>query len=323
MGRKNLTALLLSATAIFTLTTVRPLWASVQYKITKGDSLWTIARKYDIHVRDIAKANHLRGDETLQLGRVLTIPISAPQKRCDIKPPAKHVKSAKAVCKLQAKLSKSSVRAAPASVSYNVRKGDSLWLIARKRSVSVRDIAQANHLRENDTLRLGRSLSIPVRAAQKSCGKRQQHSRKLVGKNTKTVHVRIASADIGDRQVTGRNQVVRKALAYRGSRYRRGGTSAKGFDCSGFTRYIYRKYGVSLPHSSRAQARVGKPVPRGQLKQGDLVFFSTYRRGISHVGIYIGNGNFVHASTYGRGVRTDNLGSRYYRSRYRGARRVS
>jgi cell wall-associated NlpC family hydrolase len=120
----------------------------------------------------------------------------------------------------------------------------------------------------------------------------------------------------------GTHSVIQLAMACRGTHYVRGGTSRGGFDCSGFTRYVYAKYGIMLPHSSAAQAGRGTAVSRSELKPGDLVFFQTYRRGISHVGIYIGNGNFVHAASRGSGVRVDSLDSSYYAPRYRGARRV-
>ncbi len=118
------------------------------------------------------------------------------------------------------------------------------------------------------------------------------------------------------------SSLVRTALAYRGSRYTSGGTGRGGFDCSGFTRYIYSKFGIQLPHSSAAQSKLGVSVSRDELKPGDLVFFHTTRRSISHVGIYIGNSQFVHASNHGRGVTVDSLNSSYYAPRYRGARRV-
>jgi len=116
--------------------------------------------------------------------------------------------------------------------------------------------------------------------------------------------------------------LVRTAYAFRGARYRTGGVSAGGFDCSGFVKYLYAKQGVDLPHSSRAQYNYGKHVAKTDLKPGDLLFFSgTYRHGISHVGIYIGDGKFIHASTHSTGVRVDELNSAYYRRRYTGARR--
>jgi cell wall-associated NlpC family hydrolase len=120
----------------------------------------------------------------------------------------------------------------------------------------------------------------------------------------------------------GGNTLVRAALAYRGTPYRWGGEARGGFDCSGFTLYLYRQRGISLPHSASAQFRMGRAVSRGDLQAGDLVFFQTITNGISHVGMYIGEGKFVHASSRrSGGVRTDTLDSGYYRERYRGARR--
>jgi len=124
------------------------------------------------------------------------------------------------------------------------------------------------------------------------------------------------------RASSGKRDVVRTAFAYRGTHYRYGGSARGGFDCSGFTSYVYRVRGVDLPHNAAAQFECGTPVSRNRLKEGDLVFFETTRRGISHVGIYVGNGKFVHASSARGQVRVDSLDGGYYASRFRGARRV-
>lgn len=122
---------------------------------------------------------------------------------------------------------------------------------------------------------------------------------------------------------SAKSNLTRTALSYRGARYVRGGTGASGFDCSGFVRFLFRKQGVKLPHSSRAQYSCGKPIAKSKLQPGDMVFFGgTYRRGISHVGLYLGSGKFIHASTERAGVRVDNLNDVYYRRKYAGARRV-
>jgi cell wall-associated NlpC family hydrolase len=119
-----------------------------------------------------------------------------------------------------------------------------------------------------------------------------------------------------------KSKAVQQALKLRGSRYRYGGSSRGGFDCSGFTQYVYKRMGVNLPHSSAAQFKCGEPVARKDLKPGDLVFFGRGSRYVGHVGIYIGDDKFVHASNPSRGVVVDSLSSKYYASRYRGARRV-
>jgi len=102
-----------------------------------------------------------------------------------------------------------------------------------------------------------------------------------------------------------------------------GGANPKvGLDCSSFTMYVYRKLGVDLPRTARAQFNVGMPVDRNHLKVGDLVFFRTYASYPSHVGIYIGNGKFIHFSSMYHGLAISSLNDRYFRYRFIGAKRV-
>lgn len=122
--------------------------------------------------------------------------------------------------------------------------------------------------------------------------------------------------------VLGEN-IVQTARRFIGTDYRWGGTSPKdGFDCSGLTMTVYRLNGLDLPRNSRDQFRAGKPVARNALKAGDLVFFATGgTRHISHVGIYSGQGQFIHAPRRGKTIRSASLTDRYYAGRYHGARR--
>lgn len=116
-----------------------------------------------------------------------------------------------------------------------------------------------------------------------------------------------------------RKDVVRTALQQIGTRYRMGGSSpATGFDCSGLALYVYGKHGIKLPHSARAQFQAGKQLTTKQIRPGDLLFFNINGRGISHVGIYIGGGRFVHAPSSGKTVRTDEVRNPYWKKRYRG-----
>ena len=121
--------------------------------------------------------------------------------------------------------------------------------------------------------------------------------------------------------------IVESAMDYLGVRYSYGGASSSGFDCSGFTMYIYGLYGYSLPHSATSQwYNSGTTVARADLEPGDLVLFCDPSRSAgkacSHVGIYIGDGEFIHASS-SHGVRIDSLSASYYNSYYVGAKRVA
>ncbi len=107
-----------------------------------------------------------------------------------------------------------------------------------------------------------------------------------------------------------------------GVAYRSGGsTPAGGFDCSGFTRWVYRLQDVTLPRSAREQFASGRRVGREGVSPGDLVFFARDRRTVSHVGIWVGEGRFVHAPRPGRVVRIESIGDSWWASRYMGARR--
>jgi len=117
------------------------------------------------------------------------------------------------------------------------------------------------------------------------------------------------------------DDVVKRAAGYLGVPYRTGGTTSRGVDCSGLAYAVYGSIGIRLPRTSDDQARAGEPVDRSSLEPGDLVFFGSGHN-VSHVGIYAGDGNFIHASTRARSVRFDRLDNKYFRKRYITARRV-
>ena len=116
-------------------------------------------------------------------------------------------------------------------------------------------------------------------------------------------------------------RIVASSMQYLGVPYVFGGTTPNGFDCSGYVRYVFANAGIYLPRTADAQYECGYPVSTAELVPGDLVFFSTYEAGASHVGIYLGDGNFINASS-SRGVSIASLYSSYWGSCYIGARRV-
>lgn len=119
------------------------------------------------------------------------------------------------------------------------------------------------------------------------------------------------------------NNVVQVAETYIGSRYVSGGSSPSGFDCSGFTQYVYGKCGITLSRTSYTQATQGTSVNKSELQPGDLLLFHYYgSSSIGHVGIYVGDGKFIHAANSNRGVVYDSIISGYYADNYAGARRL-
>ena len=120
-------------------------------------------------------------------------------------------------------------------------------------------------------------------------------------------------------------QIVELAKKYIGGRYVWGANGPNAFDCSGLTQYVYAKNGIGLNRTAAEQAKQGVKISRSELEAGDLVFFkkiNSVGAGVSHVGIYIGNGKFIHASTPAKGIRVDNLNDDYYTTRFHSARRV-
>lgn len=119
------------------------------------------------------------------------------------------------------------------------------------------------------------------------------------------------------------SRLIQTARSQLGACYLPGGCSpASGFDCSGFIQWVFLQQGISLPRQSRDQYQWGRQVNVDQLRRGDLVFFATDKRGVSHVGIYADDGRFIHCSSPKGGVREDKLSKGYWAEHYLGARRI-
>ncbi len=131
--------------------------------------------------------------------------------------------------------------------------------------------------------------------------------------------------DVGEKMEAKASELVINAMTFLGVPYKRGGTSiATGFDCSGFVRAIFEQTaGLVLPRRANDQATAAQKVARADLQPGDLVFFNTMRHAFSHVGIYIGDNQFIHAPKPGAKVRVESLSIAYWARRFDGARRVN
>jgi cell wall-associated NlpC family hydrolase len=178
--------------------------------------------------------------------------------------------------------------------TYTVQSGDTLYRIAQKNGISTTRLLQLNpSIGEN--LRVGQRLELGTAT--------QRTSQTTSSQRT--------------------SSVVRVAYTKLGAGYRFGATGPYNFDCSGFTSYVMKQMGVSIPRSSRAQFNGGRAVSRTGLLPGDLVFYQgpSGRGGVGHVAVYIGNNKIIHASTPSTGVIVSSMSERYYLSRYIGARR--
>ena len=129
---------------------------------------------------------------------------------------------------------------------------------------------------------------------------------------------------VGQTVATNTSSLINTAMGMIGIPYRFGGSSSStGFDCSGFVRAIYQDaVGHLLPRRADEQAKATQKIDRKELKPGDLVFFNTMRRTFSHVGIYVGNGQFIHSPSKGKSIRVEDMNTSYWAKRFNGARRV-
>ncbi len=163
-----------------------------------------------------------------------------------------------------------------------------------------------------------------VLATQSKAQKGQSISHKKAKVKSKPVSLREIALKYGDGPTfEGDPDAIRlSSLLFYGTPYRFGGSSSHALDCSGFVQKVFRANGIELPKDSRAQAKYGYKVSLSELKPGDLLFFKTYRRDVSHVGIYIGDGKMVHAATRGGRVMVSSIHEPYYKRRFLFAKRV-
>jgi cell wall-associated NlpC family hydrolase len=300
---------------------------TITYTVQPGDSLYTIAHKHGLRLPELLEVNNLRNPHALQVGDQIKIPVKGKAAGT-----AQRTAQSTAPASGWAELNKDriNIRSAPSTDAKRLtivdrwtkvqvlgRQGD--WSRIRLQSGAIGWVL-SKYL---SPTKPPQTRQVATRSsARKPASRTAQASRPERDQQQPTASKKPTTAD-APAVANGQPAPVRRALGYLGARYRYGGSGARGFDCSGFTSYIYRQHGITLPHNSAAQYRVGKPVSRSELRPGDLVFFRTRGNRISHVGIYIGNGKFVHASSARGRVRIDTLTSGYYHQRYVGARRIS
>ncbi|MGO1133894.1 peptidoglycan endopeptidase LytF [Bacillus subtilis] len=311
------------------------------YKVQLGDSLWKIANKVNMSIAELKVLNNLKSD-TIYVNQVLKTKSSgsdtsskdtsskSDQTSATTKYTVKsgdslwkiannynltvqqirNINNLKSdvlyvgqVLKLTGKASSGSSSSSSSSsnassgttTTYTVKSGDSLWVIAQKFNVTAQQIREKNNLK-TDVLQVGQKLVIS--------GKASSSSSSGSSNNTSSTSAKI-------------NTMISAAKAQLGVPYRWGGTTPSGFDCSGFIYYVLNKVTSVSRLTAAGYWNTMKSV--SQPAVGDFVFFTTYKAGPSHVGIYLGNGEFINAND--SGVVISNMNNSYWKQRYLGAKR--
>lgn len=255
------------------------------YVVRQGDTLWDIAIKNGVTVDTLLLNNSLSSD-LLQIGMKLNINSST-----DTTP---HV--------LEASL-KNRVD------FYTVRKGDNLSTIACNFNTTVEQLKSLNNL-TSDFLNIGDKLRI--------CNATSM----VIPSRAGNIDLELNESNFD--KTNNNTDIIDFAAKYLGIRYRYGGFSPSGFDCSGFVGYVFKNYGYNLPRTAASIFTVGKSVDKSELREGDLVFFKGPGSScINHVGIYSGNNQFIHSSSgKAYSVTYSSLDSTYYHQYYAGAKRI-
>lgn len=263
--------------------------SGVMHVVREGQTLSEIAELYKVDLGPIIDFNYLEDVHLITVGRELLIPGGRP-----LPPPAPRIQT-----------------------EYQVQPGDTLIGIAVRFGVTSGTIAAANTLLNPDRLGVGTRLVIPGVTAP------AQPTQQVVTRNL-PVFTPAPSASVPlPTTGGGGDSLASFAMRFLGSRYIFGGTTPAGFDCSGFVYYVQANAGKSISRGMWGQYNAGPHPSRNQLQPGDIVFFqNTYMAGLSHNGIYIGNGNFIHASDERSGVKISNINEGYWASRWFGATRV-
>ncbi|MGM9998368.1 MAG: NlpC/P60 family protein [Candidatus Bruticola sp.] len=267
------------------------------YEVVNGDTIESIASRYSVDPKELLQTNAgtIVNNKGLQAGAILLIPINT-----EARPVPTEVNIDRA-------------ESAPSPALVSVNSGELLAV-----STSSSNQIKKDTKKKSSRRRSYRRPSAPAPGYSIAIGSD--------GKIVKIPNYVPPSNDEdewdNDTPSAGRvDSLLSKAKSYMGVPYVWGGSTPSGFDCSGYVQYVYNQVGVNLPRTADIQFNEGRAVASGHEAPGDMVFFETYAPGASHVGIYLGNGEFIHASSSGS-VKVSSLDESYFKARYLGAKRV-
>ncbi|WP_077624650.1 C40 family peptidase [Sediminibacillus massiliensis] len=284
MRKSNKTLLSVAASVVIASAFTTSVEAS-SYKVKSGDTLWSISQKYNTSVQNLQSINNISGT---------------------IIYPNQVIETGSG----ESSNSSSSNVSSSNTSTYKVKSGDTLWAIGKKYGTSVNTLKSLNGL-SSDLIRVGQTLKVS--------GSSNQTASTTASTQSSSKNEQVKSATVSNSGNTG-SAIVNEAKKHIGTPYVWGGSQPGGFDCSGFIHYVSKQAGNSFGRTSAASlynqsTKVSNPQP------GDLVFFKgTYKAGISHVGFYAGNNQFVHAAS--SGVQITSLDSNYWSSHFAGYGRM-
>lgn len=279
--------------------------ADQQYRVKSGDNLAKISKKFRVSVADIKAANRLESND-LRVKQVLVIPGKGA--RHAAKGPKKQLASK------SAEKGKASAKSAETE-TYIVKKGDTAHSIAEENGITLAEFKRLNKMRKKAALRSGQKVLVPRKAPEE-----EEEALDPSDEVPEIVADDIPSAALGKwKDPDERNLFIKVVKSFLGVPYKLGGNTVRGIDCSAFVKKVYEIFDVTLPRTAREQSLIGKKVVRSDLQEGDIVFFKTRR---DHVGIYVGNNQFIHMSYRSRQAKVDSMDSQYFTNRFLRAVRV-
>lgn len=328
--------------------------ASIEYTARKGDNFSGIAKRYHVKINDLKNVNtvseknikpgdriiiptvkkevqkktpkgpnpidksadtsqtshkdiyHIvkKGDTLSSISHRYSVSITELKDLNDLKKPSKLKNGQKLLVKLDG------------PKMYTVKKGDNIWTIARKFHLDAEELMEINDM-DSPSLSIGKKLYLEENQPVSS----EFQDNEILAKNLEEELNNVSeSNEFSERSLQEKLSLFAQKLLH--IPYKFGGNSILGIDCSAYVKKVYGLLGMDLPRTAREQFNEGESIDKEELSMGDLVFFKTYASFPSHVGIYLGNNLFIHASSKGKKVKVDNLDTPYFVKRFIGAKRL-